>query len=272
MSEDARVRLVVSDVDGTLVTPDKELAATTVAAAHRLKAAGIGLALVSSRPPRGMEFLLPDLGLDGPFAAFNGGMVFSRAGEMATHRTVDPQAARTAAEHLAAASVDVWLFTDEDWFLTDLEGAYVPREKRTVRFDPTRIDDFSPYFGRVGKIVGSTRDLALLERCEGELQARIGGAANARRSQAYYLDVTPLGADKGDAIAALADRFGVPLAEVAAIGDMSNDVPMFRRAGLAIAMGNATEPVKAEAHCTTRGNTEDGWAAAVDAFILPRAP
>jgi Cof subfamily protein (haloacid dehalogenase superfamily) len=271
VSQAGRIKLVVSDVDGTLVTPDKELKPATIAAAQKLKNAGIGLALVSSRPPRGMTFLMPELGLDGPFAAFNGGMVFSRAGEIAARRTVDPDAAREAAIYLAGQGVDVWLFTDETWYLTDPDGPYVPREKRTVRFDPTRIDDFTPYFAHVGKIVGSTRDFDLLERCEGELQTRIGTAANARRSQAYYLDVTPLGADKGDAIAALADTFGVPLSEVAALGDMSNDVPMFRRAGLAIAMGNATEPVKAEAHCTTKSNVEDGWAAAVDEFILPRA-
>jgi hydroxymethylpyrimidine pyrophosphatase-like HAD family hydrolase len=60
----------------------------------------------------------------------------------------------------------------------------------------------------------------------------------------------------------------VPRAEVAVLGDMGNDVQMFRRAGFAIAMGNATAEVKALAQAVTLSNDEDGFAAAIDRYIL----
>jgi hydroxymethylpyrimidine pyrophosphatase-like HAD family hydrolase len=107
--------------------------------------------------------------------------------------------------------------------------------------------------------------------CEAALQDRLGDTASAHRSQAYYLDVTPAGATKGHAVTRIAARLGLPLSAVAVIGDMSNDLPMFAVAGLAIAMGNATDAVKSAARFTTETNESEGFAVAMERFILPRA-
>ena len=92
------------------------------------------------------------------------------------------------------------------------------------------------------------------------------------RSSDYYLDITHPEATKGHATRLLAEKMGVPLGEVACIGDMKNDIPMLSIAGLAIAMGNAREEVSAHAHYRTRGHDEDGWAEAMKKFVLPLAP
>lgn len=266
----ARISLVVSDVDGTLVTPDKALAPATVAAAHRLREAGIGLAAVSSRPPRGMAMIAEALELD-IFAGFNGGLIVDRAMNPIERNLVPEEAARLAVAALDRSGVDIWVFAGEDWLLTNPDGAYVPRELRTVRFEPSLVAGFEPYLGQVGKIVGSSTDFDLLARLEQELSAALGPLASARRSQRYYLDVTHPTADKGHAVSAFARRWGVPLAEVAVIGDMANDLPMFEVAGFAIAMGNAAPEVQAKAAAVTAANDEDGWARAIEEIVLPRA-
>ena len=266
------VRLVVSDVDGTLVTPDKVLSPATIAAAQRLRNAGIPLALVSSRPPRGMVFLATELALSGPFGGFNGSSILTPDGALLEERFVPEPAVRTSIELLTERGVDVWLFAGDQWLINGQASRYdVAKERRTVRFDPTVVDDFEPYITRCGKIVGASSQFDLLAECEFELQTLLAGSASARRSQRYYLDVTNPGADKGTAARNFAEWHGVDIADVCAIGDQENDVPMFRVAGHSIAMGNAPPAVAAQARHLTASNEQDGWAAAIERFVLPAA-
>ena len=140
--------------------------------------------------------------------------------------------------------VDIWLFTNEQWLTRNPDGEYVPHEKRAIRHDPTIVDGFRALSDRACKIVGASSDAALLQRCEAAMQKAVGAQATAVRSQTYYLDVTPPGHDKGTFVEAMAKRLGIPTDAVATIGDMQNDLPMFAKSGLSIAMGNATDDVK----------------------------
>ena len=266
------VRLLVSDVDGTLVTTGKVLTPASVAAAALLRDAGVKLALVSSRPPRGMAGLAETLGLDTPLAGFNGGTVLDAAGKTVSERVVPEGAARAALAAFERHGVDAWVFADDEWLLRDLEGDRVPLERRTIGFGPRVVDDLAPYAGRAGKLVGASRDHALLAECEAALQRELGTGATAHRSQPYYLDVTHPEANKGHALLALAGLLGVEPGETACVGDMANDLPMFAVAGLAIAMGNAPPAVQARAAAVTLSNDADGFAMAVREIILPRAP
>lgn len=264
------INLVVSDVDGTMVTAAKLLTPGTIAAAQRLRDAGIPLALVSSRPPRGMTFLSTDLGLTGPLGGFNGGTILAPDGRVIEERFVPEAAVRASLDRLAYYGIGAWLFADNQWIIKDLGGDYVSLERMTVRFEPTVVDDFGPYIARCGKVVGVSAKHDTLVECETELKRLLGATAHAHRSQLYYLDVTNPSADKGAATRAIARWYGVEMADVAVLGDQSNDVPMFKVAGLAIAMGNAPAAVAAQAHERTTSNEEDGWAAAIDRIVLPR--
>jgi Cof subfamily protein (haloacid dehalogenase superfamily) len=265
------IKLVVSDVDGTMVTRDKLLSPATIDAAHRLRQAGVHLALVSSRPPRGMAFLTMDLGLTGPLGGFNGATILAPDGAVLEDNVVPEAAVRTSLDLLARRGVDAWLFADNQWFVKTLEGTYVPKERRTVRFDPVVVDDFEPYVARCGKVVGASPDFAGLAECEAELQVLLGHTAHAHRSQQYYLDVTNPHTDKGTAARSFAKWYGIDISEVCAIGDQHNDVPMFRVAGHSVAMGNAPAEVATHAKHQTLTNEEDGWAAAIDRYVLPNA-
>jgi Cof subfamily protein (haloacid dehalogenase superfamily) len=265
-----RISLMVSDVDGTLVNHDKQVAPATVEAVRRLREAGVPFAAVSSRPPRGMKLLIEPLKLE-LFGGFNGGSIVRADYTPVEEHYVKLDAARTGIEVMKARGAYIWVFADNEWYITDPDNSYVAREIRTVQFQPTVVTDFGNHIARAGKIVGSSSDFEMLAACEAELQGLLGDGASARRSQNYYLDLTPPGTDKGYAVRAFAAHFGVPLDEVAVIGDMVNDLPMFEVGGLSIAMGNASDAVKGQANFVTTSNDEDGVAHAIEQFVLPRA-
>ena len=266
------VHLLVSDIDGTLVTPDKRLTQATIAAADRLRTAGVRLALTSARPPQGLELFAAPLGLATPRGAFNGGTITGADGTVLEARLVPERAARDAVAFLEAHGIDVWLFVGEHWQVRNPDAHYVALETRTLQQPPAVVDSFDGLLGRCGKITGTTTDHDLLARLEGELSASIGDAANVHRSQAYYLDITHPDANKGFAATRIARLLGVELRHVAVIGDQANDLAMFAVAGYAIAMGNAPPDVQARAHDVAPSNAEEGWAWAVDHLVLPRAP
>ncbi|WP_425106116.1 Cof-type HAD-IIB family hydrolase [Ancylobacter sp.] len=267
----SRIRLMVSDVDGTLVNKAKEVTPATIEAVRRLHEAGIAFAAVSARPPRGMRLMVEALNVD-LFGGFNGGCIQRRDFSVVEEHFVSAEAARAGIALMQPRGAAVWVFADDEWFVTDPNGTYVAGEIRTVAFQPTVVEDFGDHLTRAGKIVFSSTDFDMLAASESELQALVGSGATARRSQAKYLDMTPPGTDKGYAAQAFARHYGVSMDEVAVIGDMANDLPMFAVGGLAIAMGNGAAEVKEQAHFVTRTNEEDGVAHAIERFVLPRAP
>ncbi len=264
------IRLLVSDIDGTLVTRDKRLTEATRRAAARLQQAGIALALTSSRAPPGVSFFADALELPTPRAAFNSGTIYGPDGTVHRFLQVPTDALRIALQRLDGA--DAWLFTNREWLLRNAAGAYVAHEQEVGKVPYRIVEDFGAELGGVGKLTAVSADFERLARVEAVLQEALAGRASARRSQTYYLDITHPEATKGEAVRQLAAMLAVPLAETAAIGDMVNDLPMFEVAAQAIAMGNAPPEVQARAGYVTASNEQDGWALAVENFVLPQAP
>jgi Cof subfamily protein (haloacid dehalogenase superfamily) len=267
-SNEARpLRALVSDVDGTLVTDDKRLTERTRAAVGALRRAGVAFTVISSRPPRGLAMLVEPLALDAPLAAFNGGLLVTPAlAPTGEPHYLAPAVARRAIEFLDAHGADVWAFTAQEWRLRQADAPYVQREQRTVQFGPRVVRDFAT--DDVGKLVGVSEDFELLQRLEAEAHTAFAGDATVARSQRYYLDFTHPLANKGVAFSALAKLLALPPQQIAVIGDGMNDIAMFRQAGLSIAMGNGFAQVREAADQVTASNGEDGFAHAVERFIL----
>jgi hypothetical protein len=120
----------------------------------------------------------------------------------------------------------------------------------------------------VAKLVGVSDDHAKVERCEADAQAAFGDRVAASRSQPYYLDITHKDANKGAVVDYLSLHLNVAAEEIATIGDQPNDVLMFKRSGFSIAMGNASDQVKAEASATTDSYNDEGFAKAMERYIL----
>src|SRR5471032_2989812 len=176
----AKVELVISDCDGTLLYTDKSLGEPAKEAVRNLTAAGVRFTVASSRPGKGMHSIVETLGIQSPFAAFNGG------------KLVDPAGWKTLSAHwLARAAVDAWVFIDDQWYITNPGGEYVPLERRTVGYDAVVVKRFEDIdLDSIEKIVASTKDATLLQRKEAEFQDTLKGRAMAMRSQTYYLDIT----------------------------------------------------------------------------------
>jgi Cof subfamily protein (haloacid dehalogenase superfamily) len=263
-----RISLVISDVDGTLVTPDKRLTEASVRAVRLLQERGIDFTVNSSRPPMGVRMLVLPLSLRLPIGTFNGGAIVGPDLEVIEQHLVPEPAARQALDVLTAFGADVWVFTTDNWFARDPGGDYVAREMQAIQAEPSIVADFDPYLARAAKIVGSSIDFARLAECEAAMREELRGQASVARSQPYYLDVTAPNIDKGSFVDALSHRLAVPPAAIATLGDMENDLTMFRKAGLSIAMGNASAEVKRQANYVTDSNTEDGFARAIERYIL----
>ncbi len=266
-----RIALVVSDVDGTMVTKDKVLTDGAKAAVRKLHEAGIGFTITSSRPPVGMRFLVEPLGITLPIGPFNGSSIVDGQLRVIKQHLIPQPGAQRAIEVLDHYGVDIWVFTNDEWLIKHNDGQYVPHEQDTIRHDPVIVDHFTPYLGRACKIVGASDDFPLLARCEAAMQEALGDSAVAVRSQNYYLDITPPGQNKGTFVTAMAQRLGIPLEAIATIGDMQNDLPMFKVSGLSVAMGNATDDVKAKATDTTTSNEDEGFAGAVELILRRNA-
>jgi len=266
------IRLMLADVDGALVTQDKILTARAVAAARDLREAGIALAITSGRPPRGMSMLIEPLALDTAVAGFNGGVLVNPDLSVIESHTLDPAAARLALQVILGKGLDAWLYTQDEWLIRDRAAPHVAREAWTVKFEARVVEDFGETdLSRAVKIVGISDDLPLVAECEKAVQDALGDQASAARSQPYYLDVTHPLANKGAVVETLARLLAISPRQIATIGDMPNDVLMFVKSGFSIAMGNASDEVKAKASAVTDSNENEGFAKAMERFILPVA-
>jgi len=184
-------------------------------------------------------------------------------------RALPADVTREAIAVIERHGMDPWLYTGTDWFIHKKDAPHVAREAWTVKFDATVVPTFAGAdLDRAVKIVGVSDDHALVAKCEADMEAALGSHASAKRSQPYYLDVTHPEANKGAVVDALVKQLGIPAKEVATIGDMPNDVLMFRRSGFSIAMGNASKEVKAQASAVTASYNDEGFAKAVEGFLL----
>ncbi len=286
-----RPRLLLADVDGTLVTKEKILTERAKEAVKKLRAASIEFAVTSGRPPRGMAMLTGPLEITTPLAAFNGGLFVKPDLTIIEQHVLKKDVVEAVIKIIEEHKVGVWLYRGNDWFVHERHGAHVDREEWTVKFPPTVVDSYDGKTDDVAKIVGVSDDLDAVARCEKAVQEAFGGqvgtkkstpqrdvsreddaarpaTVSAARSQPYYLDVTHPDANKGGVVGVLARMLKIKPEEIATIGDMPNDVSMFKKGGLAIAMGQSSDEVKSAAHEVTTSSEDEGFANAVERFIL----
>ena len=280
-----RPRLLLADVDGTLVTKEKILTDRAREAVKKLRAAGIEFAITSGRPPRGMAMLTGPLALTTPIAAFNGGLYVKEDMTIIDQRVLNRDVVAPVIKIIEDHHLDVWIYRGNDWFVHERHGAHVDREEWTVKFPPVVVSSYDDKMDGVAKIVGVSDDLDAVAKCEQAVRAAFGQqtgtqqsgpnrdghgqpTVSAARSQPYYLDVTHPDANKGGVVLTLSKMLNLKPEEIATIGDMANDVPMFEKGGLSIAMGQASDEVKKSANQTTTSSEDEGFANAVEKFIL----
>ncbi|NNN02125.1 MAG: HAD family phosphatase [Acidimicrobiaceae bacterium] len=264
----AAIRLLVSDVDGTLLTPDKTLTNDAIRAVAALGDAGVHFALTSARPPQGLEMLIEPLGVNSPLGALNGALIVDTQMRVLEERTIDDHLTAPIIDLLHDHQLSVWVYQGSQWFVLDENGPHIEHESRGCGCRPTKLSDFRSVEGGITKVVGVSDDASHGAAASTAMGTTFGSQVSATRSQTYFLDVTHPDANKGRVVRFLAELYGVASEEIATIGDMHNDVSMFAESGLSIAMGNADDAVKAAASKVSRSNDDEGFAYAVERFVL----
>ena len=262
------IRLIVSDIDGTMVKHDKSLPDENIAAVARAKAAGIAVSLISARPPSGMMWIAKALGITAPMGAFNGSTIFGPDGALLSAEHLTREAAVEALGLIDAPGVTAWLFADGQWYSRDISNPHNVREILSAGVEPMVVGDWTALLDRADKIVGVCDVPETLARIEVRAKAALGPRATVSRSQPYYLDILAPSGNKGAGISRIAELCDVPLGETAALGDQNNDLAMFAVAGLSVAMGQAPDNVRAAADHIATSNEDGGVADAIDRFVL----
>jgi Cof subfamily protein (haloacid dehalogenase superfamily) len=275
------VRLVIADVDGTLVTREKVLTDRARDVVSRMRVAGIEFAITSGRPPRGMQMLIEPLALTTPIAAFNGGMFINPDLSVIEQRVLQDDVIEPAMKTMTAYKLDTWIYRGTDWFVRERHGPHVDREEWTVKFPPTVVPNFNGLTNDVAKLVGVSDDFEAVCKCERAVQEQFASKVHtkqsnpkretlvsAARSQPYYLDVTHPEANKGYVVLRLSKILGIPTDQIATIGDMPNDIAMFEKSRVSIAMGQANDEVKSAATYSTTSSEEEGFATAMERYVL----
>lgn len=263
-----KISLVLSDVDGTLINENKTLTAKTKAAIQKLRDAGISFTVTSARPPFGLKAIAETLELQYPIGSFNGGVIFTPDGEIVNSISLDqkiiPEIIAEAENH----GLDAWLYSDRHWYIKNRHGFHVDHHQETLQFEPTVIDRYEDVKDDIFKIIAVGSDYDAVFRCETAIQEKFENSLAATRSQPYNLDITHPQANKGEAVKQIARQLNIPTAEVLTIGDNFNDISMFASSGTSIAMGNADAEVQKQANYVTDSNQEEGFAKAIDRFVL----
>jgi hydroxymethylpyrimidine pyrophosphatase-like HAD family hydrolase len=232
------IRLLISDVDGTLVPRDKVLTPATLAAVKDLDQAGL--------------IVDPDF-------------------TVLESYPIDPEAAQDGARLMQDNGLDLWVYTEDEWIVSDAEGFHVARESSIIQMDPIARACTSADFAQAFKIVGVSQDPARIAKAQDLVTTKLGNAVSSSSSEPQFVDITHPQANKGAVVHALSRRLGIAPAQIATIGDMPNDVMMFTQSGFSIAMGNASAAVQARASVVTDSNEQDGFARAVQRFLLSNA-
>lgn len=270
---DKRIRLVLSDLDGTLINSRRELTEASRHAVQALRSAGIGFTVVSGRPPLGQRFIVRELALTATFAAFNGGMLVKpdlnvKSPIILEELNLEPEVAAAMIDGLDEMGLDTWLYRGNEWLVRNPKAPHVARERDTVRINPSVVSSYDQLHEGVVKIVGVSNDYKLVERAEKDLHNDRCNLVMAARSQNYYLDITHPDANKGMVVQRLATLLGILPTEIATIGDMPSDVRMFEQSGISFAMGNASDGVKAKATFVVTSNDNDGFAEATNKILM----
>ena len=262
-----QIRLVLADVDGTLVTKDKILTPRAIRAVERLRERGILFTITSGRPPKGMKMVIDPLKISEPIAGFNGGMMVRPDFTVIEARTLPADTARKVIGIIRDHKADPWVYNGNDWIVSNADAAHVAREQWTVKFPPV-VGNVEEKLDQVVKITGVSDDLDLMKRLEHDLQQALGDTASAALSQPYYVDVTNRDANKGGVVMTLERLLGIPASQMVTLGDQPNDVLMFRKSGMSIAMGQASPEVQKQATYVSTSCEEEGFANGIEKYVL----
>jgi Cof subfamily protein (haloacid dehalogenase superfamily) len=264
------VALFFTDIDGTLLNPERTLSERTIHAIRDIRSAGHHFVLCSSRMPESMRILerLYD-GVDEPLIAYNGGLVLSRTGQVVHNVPITPRDATTIAQYCEDVDLHASMFAGEDWHVW-ADDRWTAREINNTGVRPRDLS--SQDYIASGQVDARPPHKIM---CMGEadlidgLETLLSPVENlvTYRSKDTYLEIANAGCSKGMGVAAAAAELGVDASDCYFFGDNYNDIPAFSAVGTSVAVANGKPEVLAAATVTTARHHDDGVAQYLEEWL-----
>ena len=268
-----KYKLLVLDVDGTLLNDEREISKRTLAALLKVQQMGVRIVLASGRPTYGLMPLAKtlELGNYGGFVlSYNGCQIIkAQNGEILFERRINPEMLPYLEKKARKNGFAIFTYHDDTLITDSPDNEYIKNEALLNNLKIIKEDEFSTAidFAPCKCMLVSDKEKALIG-LEQHWEKRLAGTLDAFRSEPYFLEVVPCGVNKANTLGALLEHLEVTREEVIAIGDGVCDVTMLQLAGMGVAMGHSQDSVKVCADYVTASNEEDGVALAVEKLIL----
>ena len=268
-----KYKLLVLDVDGTLLNDEREISKRTLAALLKVQQMGVRIVLTSGRPTYGLMPLAKTLELGnyrGVVLSYNGCQIIkAQNGEILFERRINPEMLPYLEKKARKNGFAIFTYHDDTLITDSPDNEYIKNEALLNNLKIIKEDEFSTAidFAPCKCMLVSDKEKALIG-LEQHWEKRLAGTLDAFRSEPYFLEVVPCGVNKANTLGALLEHLGVTREEVIAVGDGVCDVTMLQLAGMGVAMGHSQDSVKVCADYVTASNEEDGVALAVEKLIL----
>ena len=268
-----KYKLLVLDVDGTLLNDAKEISKRTLAALLKIQQMGVRIVLASGRPTYGLLPLAKSLELGnygGFILSYNGCQIINaQNGEILFERRINPEMLPYLEKKARKNGFALFTYHDDTIITDSSENKHIRDEAELNNLRVIKEEEFSSAIDFAPcKCMLVSDDEEALVGLEDHWKRRLNGALDVFRSEPYFLEVVPCAIDKANTLGALLEALNLTRDEVIAIGDGVCDVTMIQLAGLGIAMGHSQDSVKACADYVTASNEEDGVALAVEKAII----
>ncbi|RNC63464.1 Cof-type HAD-IIB family hydrolase [Proteiniphilum sp. X52] len=267
-----KYKLLVLDVDGTLVNSKKELSAQTLTTLLKIQHAGIRIVLASGRSPYGLRPLVEKLEMKkwgGYILPYNGAQIIDANDKVLFEKRIDPVMFPYLERKALKNGFGIFTYHSNQLITTHPENKHIRDEAALNGMEIVAVENLSAAvdFSPCKCVLVSDNETALVA-LKDQWRKRLAGVLDVYRSESFFLEVVPEFVDKGNTLGVLIEKLGIGTEEVMAIGDGRRDFSMLQLAGLGIAMGNAQDSIKACADYITESNDNDGVAIAVQKFII----
>jgi Cof subfamily protein (haloacid dehalogenase superfamily) len=262
------IKLIICDLDGTLIGDEFAFSPRVRQAVARAQAAGIAVTLASGRGYSSMRGFAQELAVDAPLISYQGAQTWAADGTLLEETSLDRRYLPEVIDYCQARAIELAVYHQDQVYQTTrlyddayydvwfgLPQHYVEDLRTALPGDPIKYIAIAP-------------DKASGDRIEREVAALVAGRYQVMRSHDWFVEGLAAGVSKGAAAERLAARLGIAREEVMALGDSGNDLAMVEWAGLGVAMGNASPAVQAAADVIAPTQAEDGAAWAIEHYAL----
>ena len=260
------IKLVVTDIDGTIYTPEKGITNEVKHCLQNLTQKGVHVAIATGRTYGSAKWIADNVGIECPLICYQGGLVKTYEGNIIDVKYLNEKIAREIIEDFRKRNIHLNVYIEDKLYVEE-DDDYIKDYIGDKGIDYYKVDSFDELdFSKLNKMLAINYDSKFIDELIDELQKKYP-QIYVVKSFAYFCEIANKEATKGNAIKILADLYGITTDEVLAIGDNNNDIEMVETAGVGVAMGNGTEEIKKRADFVTDNVEHNGFVKAIDKFV-----